>query len=148
MSNEQARLDWIIRSTDAKAPTYTALSDEIWEYAELRFKEHKAVAAQSALLEAEGFRVTRGLAGMPTAFVAEAGSGSPVIGFLGEYDALAGLSQQAGVAEPQATVPGGAGQGCGHNMLGAGSMLAAVLVKEYLAANGLPGTIRYYGCPG
>jgi aminobenzoyl-glutamate utilization protein B len=148
MSNEQARLDWVIRSADAKAPTYVALSDEIWEYAELRFQEHKAVAAQCAILEAEGFRVTRGLAGMPTAFVAEAGSGSPVIGFLGEYDALAGLSQQAGAAEPRAVRPGDAGQGCGHNMLGAGSMLAAVLVKEYLAANSLPGTVRYYGCPG
>src|SRR5688500_18772327 len=108
MSNEQARLDWVIRSADAKAPTYVALSDEIWEYAELRFQEHKAVAAQCAILQAEGFRVTRGLAGMPTAFVAEAGSGSPVIGFLGEYDALAGLSQQAGAAEPRAVRPGDA----------------------------------------
>ena len=148
MADAQARLDWIARTTDAKAQTYVALSDDIWEYAELRFKEHKAVAAQSALLEVEGFTVTAGLAGMPTAFVAEAGSGAPIIGFLGEYDALAGLSQVAGSAEQQAVQAGGAGQGCGHNMLGAGSMLAAVLVKEYLAANGLPGTVRYYGCPG
>jgi aminobenzoyl-glutamate utilization protein B len=148
MSNEQSRLDWIVESAARKAPTYVALSDDIWEYAELRFREHKAVAAQTALLEAEGFTVTVDLAGMPTAFVAEAGSGSPVIGFLGEYDALAGLSQQAGVAEPKAAIPGEAGQGCGHNMLGAGSMLAAVLVKEYLEKNGLPGTVRYYGCPG
>ena len=148
ISIEQSRLDWISDVTATKAPTYIALSDEIWGYAELRFQEHKAVAAQSALLESEGFKVTIGLAGMPTAFVAEAGSGSPIIGFLGEYDALAGLSQVAGAAEPQAVTSGGAGQGCGHNMLGAGSMLAAVLVKEYLAANGLPGTVRYYGCPG
>jgi aminobenzoyl-glutamate utilization protein B len=85
---------------------------------------------------------------MPTAFAAEYGSGSPIIGFLGEYDALAGLSQQAGAAQPAPLVPGEPGQGCGHNLLGAGSMLAAVLVKDYLVANGLPGTIRYYGCPG
>ncbi|HZO29510.1 MAG TPA: M20 family metallopeptidase [Chloroflexota bacterium] len=148
ISIEQTRLDWISDLTATKAPTYIALSDDIWEYAELRFQEHKAVAAQSALLEAEGLKVTKGLAGMSTAFVAEAGSGSPVIGFLGEYDALAGLSQAAGAAEPKAVAPGGAGQGCGHNMLGVGSMLAAVLVKRYLEEKGLPGTVRYYGCPG
>ena len=148
ISAEQSRLDRITRSADAKAPTYIALSDEIWEYAELRFQEHKAVAAQCTVLEAEGFQVTTDLAGMPTAFVAEAGSGSPVIGFLGEYDALAGMSQQAGQAQPRAIVPDAPGQACGHNLLGAGSMLAAVLVKQYLAENGLSGTVRYYGCPG
>src|SRR6185436_20238200 len=141
ISIEQSRLDWIAEATATRASAYIALSDEIWEYAELRFQEHKAVAAQSAHLEAEGFKVTTGLAGMPTAFVAEAGSGVPIIGFLGEYDALAGLSQIAGAAEPTPTTPGGAGQGCGHNMLGAGSMLAAVLVKDYLEEHGLPGTV-------
>src|SRR5262245_46218249 len=135
MPTDRARLDWITLATDEKAQTYVDLSDDIWEYAELRFQEHKAVAAQSAHLEAEGFKVTTGLAGMPTAFVAEAGSGAPIIGFLGEYDALAGLSQVAGAAAQQALVAGEAGQGCGHNMLGAGSMLAAVLVKEYLAVH-------------
>jgi aminobenzoyl-glutamate utilization protein B len=148
MPTDKARLEWITLATDEKAQTYVALSDDIWEYAELRFQEHKAVAAQTAHLEAEGFTVTTGLAGMPTAFVAEAGSGAPIIGFLGEYDALAGLSQVAGAAEPRALVAGAAGQGCGHNMLGVGSMLAAVLVKEYLEAHNLPGTVRYYGCPG
>jgi aminobenzoyl-glutamate utilization protein B len=148
MPTDRARLDWITLATDEKAQTYVDLSDDIWEYAELRFQEHKAVAAQSAHLEAEGFKVTTGLAGMPTAFVAEAGSGTPIIGFLGEYDALAGLSQVAGAADQRALVAGAAGQGCGHNMLGAGSMLAAVLVKEYLAVHNLPGTVRYYGCPG
>jgi aminobenzoyl-glutamate utilization protein B len=148
MSDEQARLAWIAQAANAKGQTYVEISDRVWEYAELRFQEHQAVATQIAALEAEGFRITRDLAGMPTAFVAEAGSGAPIVGFLGEYDALAGLSQAAGVAEPRALTPGGAGQGCGHNLLGAGSMLAAVLTRDYLAANGPPGTIRYYGCPG
>ena len=145
---DRARLEWLAAATANKRDRYTAHSDEIWEYAELRFQEKQSVASQMAILEDEGFRITPNVAGIPTAFMAEAGSGGPIIGFLGEYDALAGLSQKAGAAEPQPLVPGAAGQGCGHNLLGAGSMLAAVLVKEYLAANNLPGTIRYYGCPG
>jgi aminobenzoyl-glutamate utilization protein B len=148
MSVDRARLDWLAQAINEQRDTFTAHSDEVWEYAELRFQEHKSVAAQTAIMEAEGFRITPNVAGIPTAFMAEAGSGSPIIGFLGEYDALAGLSQQAGAAQPQPLVPGAAGQGCGHNLLGAGSMLAAVLVKQYLAANGLSGTVRYYGCPG
>ena len=141
-------LDQIARLVDSKREKYTALSDQIWDFAELRFQEFSSVEAQIAAIEEEGFRVTRNVADIPTAFKAEAGSGSPIIGFLGEYDALAGLSQDAGVAVPQSATPGGAGQGCGHNLLGAGSMLAAVAVKEYLIANGLGGTVRYYGCPG
>ncbi|MCC7367138.1 MAG: amidohydrolase [Chloroflexi bacterium] len=148
MAVDQERLSWLASATASKQDRYTAHSDEIWEYAELRFQEKKSVAAQMALMEAEGFAITPNVAGIPTAFMAEAGSGAPIIGFLGEYDALAGLSQQAGAPAPQPLVAGAAGQGCGHNLLGAGSMLAAVLVREYLAANNLPGTIRYYGCPG
>ncbi len=147
MSDSTARMDWISKTTEAKAADYIALSDQVWDLAELRFQEHKSVAAQVARCEAEGFTVTRAVAGIPTAFMAEAGSGLPILGFLGEYDALAGLSQQAGSPSPQAEVPGGAGQGCGHNLLGSGALLAAVMVKEYLAANTLPGTVRYYGCP-
>src|SRR5947207_10166930 len=148
VADSATRLAWIAGRADAKRGTYTSISDQVWEFAELRFKEVKAAAAQMAALEAEGFRVTSDIAGMPTAFVAEAGSGAPVIGFLGEFDALAGLSQAAGVAEPRPLMAGASGQGCGHNLLGAGSMLAAVLTKEYLEANGLSGTVRYYGCPG
>ena len=148
MADAQARLEWIVQSARNKAHTYVEISDTVWELAELRFQEHGAVAAQIEALEEEGFTITRNVAGMPTAFAAEYGSGSPVIGFLGEYDALAGLSQQAGAAQPMPLQPGEPGQGCGHNLLGAGSMLAAVLVKDYLVANGLPCTIRYYGCPG
>jgi len=148
MRNDTLNLDVLSSRIDAKGSTYTALADTIWGFAELRFAEHRSVEAQIAVLEAEGFRITRNVAGLPTAFMAEAGAGGPVIGFLGEFDALAGLSQQAGSADPSPLEPGGNGHGCGHNLLGAGAMLAAVAARDSLAAEGRPGTIRYYGCPG
>src|SRR3712207_1034800 len=123
VQTHQTDLEQIAARIDARRERYIDLSDRIWDFAELRFQEHRSVEAQISAIEAEGFRVTRDVAGMPTAFVAEAGSGSPIIGFLGEYDALAGLSQEAGVADPRPARPGDAGQGCGHNLLGAGSML-------------------------
>src|SRR5690606_18591328 len=88
-----------------------------------------------------------GLAGIPTALVGEAGKGGPVIAFLGEYDALPGLSQVSGVAEQRPLVEGGPGHGCGHNLLGAGAMLAAVALSRALTHEGVPGRVRYYGCP-
>ena len=127
---------------------FIAISDKIWNLAEMRFQEHQSAKLLAEFLEQEGFQVERGAAGIPTAFVASFGIGGPVIGILGEYDALAGISQECGVATKQAVVPDGNGHGCGHNMLGAGTLAAAVAVKHYLQANGLPGTIRYYGCPG
>lgn len=136
---------------DAKAAACLQLSDTVWDLAELRYQEHGAVAAQIALLEQEGFRVTRGPAGIPTAFIAEAGQDSggdngPLIGLLGEYDALSGLGQVSGLTERQSSGQAN-GQGCGHNLLGAGAVLAAIAVKDYLAANGIAGRVRYYGCP-
>ncbi|MCG7364447.1 M20 family metallopeptidase [Roseomonas sp. ACRSG] len=148
MRNEPIALSTLSASVDRKSPAFTAVADRIWDHAELRFEEHRSIEEQIALLEAEGFRVTRNLGGIPTAFVAEAGSGGPVLGFLGEFDALAGLSQEAGVAEPRPVKPGATGHGCGHNLLGAGAMLAAVAARDALAEQGLPGTVRYYGCPG
>ena len=148
MRNEPIALSTLSASVDSKSPAFTAVADRIWEHAELRFEEHRSIEEQIALLEAEGFRVTRNLGGIPTAFVAESGSGGPVLGFLGEFDALAGLSQEAGVTEPRPVKPGATGHGCGHNLLGAGAMLAAVAARDALAEQGLPGTVRYYGCPG
>ncbi|MBM3546778.1 MAG: amidohydrolase [Alphaproteobacteria bacterium] len=131
---------------EAKTPAYVALSDKVWDLAELRYQEEKSVAAQIEALEQEGFKVKPGVAGIPTAFEAEIGEGGPLIGFLGEYDALSGLSQKSGVTEK---IPAGGanGQGCGHNLLGTGAMLAAAAVKDYLKANKIPARIRYYGCP-
>jgi aminobenzoyl-glutamate utilization protein B len=147
MRNDPLNLQDLSARLDAKGPDYTALADRIWDFAELRFAEHRSAAAQIEQLEAEGFRITRNIAGLYTAFVAEAGEGGPVVGFLGEFDALAGLSQEAGNPRPAPLVPGGIGHGCGHNLLGAGAMLAAVAAWDTLAAAGQPGTIRYYGCP-
>lgn len=154
MRNDPIDLEQLAARIEAKRPVYTALADRIWGFAELRFNEHQSVQAQIAQLEAEGFEVTRDVAGMPTAFVAECrlgqaegGASGPVIGFLGEFDALSGLSQQAGVAEPSPITPGGIGHGCGHHLLGTGSMLAAVAARDALKASGTPATIRYFGCP-
>ncbi|MDE2333380.1 MAG: amidohydrolase [Rhodospirillales bacterium] len=132
---------------EAKRPDYTKLSDQVWDAPELNFLEQRSLAAHVAQLEREGFRVQTGLAGIPTAVMGEAGTGGPVIAILGEYDALPGLSQAAGVAEHRPLSQGGAGHGCGHNLLGAGAMLAAAAVKDWLAQNGIEGRVRYYGCP-
>ena len=128
---------------------YRALADQIWNLAELRFAETGSVALHLQALRDAGFRITEGVAGIPTAFVAEAGQGGPVIGILGEYDALSGMSQDAGatVCRPSPEITNGNGHGCGHHLLGTASHFAAVAVKTYLEASGQPGTVRFYGCP-
>lgn len=132
---------------EEKKAEFIELSDKIWDYAESRFQEFKSVALQIEYFEKKGFRIDRTIGGGETAFYAEAGSGKPVIGFLGEYDALSGLSQKADVAHPDPLIPGGDGHGCGHNLLGAGNVAAVVALKEYMEKHQIPGTIRYYGCP-
>ncbi|OCO98973.1 MULTISPECIES: M20 family metallopeptidase [unclassified Ensifer] len=132
---------------ETKREAFFALSDRVWDTPETNYEEFSSSAEHAALLEAEGFRVSRGIAGMPTAVMGEAGEGGPVIAILGEFDALPGLSQAAGIAEERPLTEGGNGHGCGHNLLGAGSMMAATAVKDYLAANGIEGRVRYYGCP-
>ncbi len=132
---------------DARKDAYEALSDRVWGMPEICYTEYRSVAEHRAMLEAEGFRITENLAGIPTAVMGEAGEGGPVIAILGEYDALPGLSQVAGIAEPKELVPGGPGHGCGHNMLGSAALLAATAVKNYLAQRGIRGRVRYYGCP-
>lgn len=137
----------IWRLVDAKREPFQDLSDRVWEMPELAYTEHASCAEHTAMLRAQGFRVTENVASIPTAVMGEAGEGGPVIAILGEYDALPGLSQEAGVAEPRPMPGPGFGHGCGHNLLGAASLLAATAVKDWLAANGLPGRVRYYGCP-
>jgi aminobenzoyl-glutamate utilization protein B len=137
----------IWRLVDARKDDFEALSDRVWGMPELCYGEFRSCAEHTAMLEQHGFRVTRNVAGIPTAVVGEAGEDGPVIAILGEYDALPGLSQEAGVAEPKPLPGAGYGHGCGHNLLGSASMLAATAVKDYLAAHGIKGRVRYYGCP-
>ena len=143
MSNSEAIWDHV----EAKRETYVALADRVWGMPELCYAEHRSAEEHRKALEAEGFRVTTGLAGIPTAVMGEAGDGGPVIAILGEFDALPGLSQEAGVPSPSPVEAGGNGHGCGHNLLGSAAMLAAAAVKDWLAAKGIPGRVRYYGCP-
>ena len=137
-----------IEYVDARADFFCALADTIWENPELSLKEFGSTASYCAALRELGFAVTEKLCGIDTAFCGSYGSGRPVIGILGEFDALSGLSQKAGSAQPEPLVPGGCGHGCGHNLLGAGSLAAAAAVKAYLEKTGRPGTVIFYGCPG
>jgi len=137
----------ILKEIEAKAADYVTLADRIWDTPELCFKEFKSCRMQMDLLAREGFHITKGLADIATAFVAEFGDEEPVIGFLGEFDALSGLSQEAGVASPQSATPGANGHGCGHNLHGVGSMLAAAALAQILREHNIKAIIRYYGCP-
>ena len=127
---------------------FTHLSDEIWASPELSLKEEKAAALYIRMLKDHGFEVTENLGGISTAFCGTAGSGHPVIGFLGEFDALSGLSQEKGVSYPSPVIEGGAGHGCGHNLLGSGALAAAFAVKDYLENSRREGTVIFFGCPG
>ena len=140
--------DFLYQSIDRQAAVFTAASDAVWGFAELRFEEYQSAAVLIKVLEDAGFEVEHDVGDIPNAFVATFGSGGPVIGYLGEFDALSGLSQVSGQAEREAIVAGGCGHGCGHNLLGVGALAAAVALKEYLHELKLPGTVKYYGCPG
>ncbi len=135
-----------VGSVDRHATELIGLSDRIWGYAEIALREHRSAAALADFAEQQGFRVQRGVAGMPTAFVATYGEGRPVIGVMGEYDALPGLSQKA-LPERMPLIEGGPGHGCGHNLFGAGSLGAAIAIKEQIAAGKLKGTVIFYGTP-
>lgn len=122
------------------------LSNQVWTFAETALLETRSAKALADYAEEQGFAVERGVAGLPTAFVASYGAGRPVIGVLGEYDALPGLSQKAQPVK-EALRPGSPGHGCGHNLLGAAALGAALAVKDLMAAGKLKGTIRFYGTP-
>ncbi|WP_185984728.1 amidohydrolase [Aureimonas mangrovi] len=132
---------------DANAPRMAALADAVWAVPETCYGEHRSVKLHREALDELGFRVTQGVAGIPTSVIGEAGEGGPVIAILGEFDALPGLSQEDGIAEHRPVEAGGNGHGCGHNLLGAGALLAASAIKDWLAQTGTPGRVRYYGCP-
>ena len=136
----------VAQLVDEKAAKFKQVSKEIWEYAELGYHEDKSSALLQAQLKAAGFTVEAGVADEPTAFIASYGQGKPVIAILGEFDALPGLSQKP-LPRREPLVSNGPGHGCGHNLLGSGAALAAVAVKEYMEANHVSGTLRYYGTP-
>jgi aminobenzoyl-glutamate utilization protein B len=136
----------VMQSVDKHQQELISVSDKIWAYAETALKEHKSAKELADYAEAQGFKVNRGVAGMPTAFTAEFGSGKPIIGIMGEFDALPGISQKAQPTKA-ALEEGAAGHGCGHNLFGAGSLGAAVAVKELIQQGKLKGTIRFYGTP-
>jgi aminobenzoyl-glutamate utilization protein B len=136
----------LIAAIEAKGPRYAELGKQIWSFAEVGYQETRSSALLASELESSGFKVTRGVAGIPTAFIAEFGSGKPVIGILGEFDALPGLSQDTTPLQ-KALIANGSGHGCGHNLFGVGSLAAATAVKDWMTANRISGTLRYYGTP-
>jgi aminobenzoyl-glutamate utilization protein B len=135
-----------VESIDDQSGQMIEISDKIWEYAETALREYQSSALLADYAEAQGFEVTRGVAGLPTAFTARYGSGKPVIGIMGEYDALPGISQKA-VPFKEALTEGAAGQGCGHNLFGTASLGAAVAIKQLIAKGELKGTIVFFGTP-
>lgn len=123
------------------------MSKFIYEHPETRFEEHQSYEFYVKESKKQGFEVRKNIANIPTAFTATYGSGKPVIAFLGEYDALPGLSQEPLETE-KSPLKNHVGHGCGHNLLGVGAFAAACAVKTYLKENNLPGTVVFYGCPG
>ena len=126
---------------------FQELADKVWSTPETCYSEQNSMSAHVDELRYHGFSVTKGIANIPTAVIGEYGNGGPIIAFLGEYDALAGLSQKADVFHQDPIKKGANGHGCGHNLLGSASMQAAVALKEWLKDSNLPGVVRYYGCP-
>ena len=135
----------ILKELETKKDTYDLIAQKIWDYAEVGYQEVKSVALLQKTLSDEDFTITKGIAGMPTAFTAEYGKGKPIIAILGEYDALPGLSQQAVPQKKSAKKI--AGHACGHHLFGTASAAAAIAVKNWIKANAIKGTIRFYGCP-
>lgn len=137
----------ILEVLEKKSDKFFEAADRIWETPELRFATKKSVEQHYKVLESEDFSIEKGVAGMANAYIATFGSGKPIIGILGEYDALSNLSQIADLAEEKPLVEGANGHACGHNLLGMGAVAGAVGVKEYLKQTGQSGTIKLYGCP-
>ncbi len=135
-------VDWL----DQGQAVFIDMADRIWREPEVAWREFEASQLQADYLEAQGFHVTWDVAGLNTAFVAEWGQGKPILGFIGEYDALPGLSQR-NQATKKAVEAGAPGHGCGHNLLGTGEIASVIAVQKWMAANGVTGTLRYYGCP-
>jgi len=135
-----------VAAVERQRAQLVSMSDEIWRLAETALGEDRSAKVLADYAEQQGFTVQRGVADMPSAFIASYGSGRPVIAILGEYDALPGISQKASPMK-EALQEGGAGHGCGHNLFGAASLGAAVAIKQLIADGRLKGTVRFYGTP-
>lgn len=135
-----------IKELQGNYETYKKMALQIWDYAEVGYKEARSSALLQQLLKENGFVIEAGVAEIPTAFVATYGSGKPVIGILAEYDALPGLSQDT-VSERKAMAGKNAGHGCGHHLFGTGSVAAGIAIKKIIEEKKITGTIRVYGCP-
>lgn len=144
-TNAQQNLSQVLNGLETQTSFYGDIAHTIWNYAEMGYQEEKSSALLQNTLKDAGFSIETGVAGIPTAFIAEYGSGSPIIAILGEYDALPGLSQQA-VAEKK-SAGSKAGHACGHHLFGTASTAAAISSKNWLKENNIKGTIRFYGCP-
>lgn len=140
------RKEFLINSIDQHSEDLKKISDKIWEHAELALVENNSSQLLSDYAESQGFKVEKGVAEMPTAFIASYGSGSPIIGILGEFDALPDLSQKA-IPKKTPLKAGNPGHGCGHNLFGVGSLGAAIAIKDLLQQNKIKGTLRFYGTP-
>ncbi|MBP1747168.1 MAG: amidohydrolase, partial [Deltaproteobacteria bacterium] len=136
-------ITWI----DQNKGVYEETAKYIWENPELSLVEFKSSAKLQQYLAANGFKIEKGVAGMPTAFVATWGSGKPVIGFNAEFDALPGLSQEAGSTTKKPVATGAPGHGCGHNLLGTTSTTAAIAMTKAMAKDGIKGTVKVFGTP-
>lgn len=140
-------LDFLTNYIEDNKKDFISISDQIWGFAEPRFREYKSSELQQNYMKQCGFKIKSNLAGQETAFIAEYGEGKPIIALLGEFDSLSGLSQEADRTEHSPVEVNGEGHGCGHNLLGTASLAAAAALKKYMEDNKVPGTIRYYGCP-
>jgi aminobenzoyl-glutamate utilization protein B len=141
----QKQYDHILNSIDSNQSQYEKVAQEIWTYAEMGYQEEKSSSLLQKTLAEQGFLVKSGVAEIPTAFVATYGSGGPVIGILGEFDALPGLSQQA--VPYKLSNNAKAGHACGHHLFGTASAAAAIAIKNYIKNEKISGTVKYYGCP-
>ena len=141
----QTPKDKMLESISKKEMYYGGIAKQIWNFAEVGYQETKSSALLQETLGKEGFKIEKGVAGIPTAFIATFGEGKPVIAILGEFDALPGLSQDS--IASQKPIGGNAGHACGHHLFGTASAAAAIAVKEYMKANNVKGTLRFYGTP-
>ena len=141
-----AQQEDVLKKLDSKSDFYGDIAMQLWSNPELGYLETKSSALLQKTLADAGFKVTAGVAEIPTAFVAEYGSGKPVVGIMAEFDALPGVSQKA-VPYREPVIEGGAGHACGHHLFGSASVAAGISVAEWMKENNIKGTIRVYGTP-